>query len=56
MKKRFSATLDARVIHRPTKRLGQNFLVNQNVVQRILAAVNPHPEETIVEIGPGKAH
>lgn len=39
---------------RPTKRLGQNFLVDKRVVDRIVDAVNPQSEETIVEIGPGK--
>src|SRR5258707_9035083 len=38
----------------PSKRLGQNFLVNRGVVERIVAAVAPHGDETIVEIGPGQ--
>ena len=40
--------------HRPSKRFGQNFLVNQGVIQRIVAALDPRPDETIIEIGPGK--
>jgi len=39
---------------RPTKRLGQNFLVDKRIVDRIVDAVNPQSDETIVEIGPGK--
>ena len=36
------------------RRFGQNFLVDRNVVDRIIAAVQPQPDETIIEIGPGR--
>lgn len=36
------------------RRLGQNFLVDNNVVKRILDAVQPKRDETIIEIGPGR--
>jgi 16S rRNA (adenine1518-N6/adenine1519-N6)-dimethyltransferase len=36
------------------RRFGQNFLVDNHVVDRIIAAVNPQPAETIIEIGPGR--
>jgi 16S rRNA (adenine1518-N6/adenine1519-N6)-dimethyltransferase len=36
------------------RRFGQNFLVERNVVERIIEAVRPQPDETIVEIGPGR--
>jgi 16S rRNA (adenine1518-N6/adenine1519-N6)-dimethyltransferase len=36
------------------RRFGQNFLVDRNVVDRIIAAVNPQPSDTIIEIGPGR--
>lgn len=36
------------------KRLGQNFLVDSSVVDRIIQAVRPRLEETIIEIGPGR--
>ena len=36
------------------RRFGQNFLVDQNVAARIVGAVLPQPEETIIEIGPGR--
>jgi len=39
--------------HKPRKRFGQNFLVDESIVDRILAAVNPATEEHLVEIGPG---
>ena len=35
------------------RRFGQNFLVDRNAVERIIAAVSPHADETIIEIGPG---
>jgi len=38
----------------PSKQLGQNFLVNRGVVDRILNALAPRDDETIIEIGPGK--
>jgi 16S rRNA (adenine1518-N6/adenine1519-N6)-dimethyltransferase len=38
---------------RPSKRFGQNFLVDRGVVDRIIAAVSPRADETIVEIGAG---
>jgi 16S rRNA (adenine1518-N6/adenine1519-N6)-dimethyltransferase len=43
--------LDSR---RPSKSLGQNFLVNEGVVRRIVDALSPSPEDTIIEIGPGR--
>jgi 16S rRNA (adenine1518-N6/adenine1519-N6)-dimethyltransferase len=41
------------VTHRPRKRFGQHFLVDDGVTARIVAAVQPRPGETLVEIGPG---
>ncbi|WP_111641030.1 16S rRNA (adenine(1518)-N(6)/adenine(1519)-N(6))-dimethyltransferase RsmA [Marinimicrobium alkaliphilum] len=40
--------------HRARKRFGQNFLVDQNIVQRIVDAIHPGENDRIVEIGPGK--
>ena len=40
--------------HIPSKRLGQNFLTDKNIIRRIVAALAPSRDETIVEIGPGK--
>ena len=39
--------------HRPRKRFGQHFLKDFAIVQRIVTAIDPHPDEHIVEIGPG---
>ncbi len=38
----------------PKRRFGQNFLVDRAVADRIITAVSPRPDETIVEIGPGQ--
>jgi 16S rRNA (adenine1518-N6/adenine1519-N6)-dimethyltransferase len=39
--------------HRPRKRFGQHFLVDEHAIHRIVGAVNPQPGQHIVEIGPG---
>ena len=36
------------------KRFGQHFLVDESVIDRIVAAIDPRPGEAIVEIGPGR--
>ena len=38
---------------KPKKRLGQNFLVHQAVLDAIMRLVEPTPEDEILEIGPG---
>ena len=38
----------------PKKKWGQNFLRNRGAVERIVAAIEPQPGETILEIGPGE--
>ena len=40
-------------LRRPLKRLAQHFLRDPRTVQRIVEALNPRTDETIVEIGPG---
>ena len=39
---------------RPRKSLGQYFLVDNGILDRIIAAAQLTPEDTVVEIGPGK--
>ncbi|HEY3700020.1 MAG TPA: 16S rRNA (adenine(1518)-N(6)/adenine(1519)-N(6))-dimethyltransferase RsmA [Spongiibacteraceae bacterium] len=39
--------------HRARKRFGQNFLRDQNIIQRIVRAIHPRATETLLEIGPG---
>lgn len=40
--------------HTPRKRFGQNFLHDQNVIGKIVSAINPKPQDNLVEIGPGQ--
>ena len=40
--------------HQARKRFGQNFLVDDQIVNRILATISPKKSDNIVEIGPGK--
>lgn len=40
-------------MHRARKSLGQNFLIDPNSQRRIAAAVDPAPDDEILEIGPG---
>jgi 16S rRNA (adenine1518-N6/adenine1519-N6)-dimethyltransferase len=39
---------------RAKKSLGQNFLEDERVVERIVEALGPRADETIIEIGPGR--
>lgn len=38
---------------KPSKGLGQNFLVEPAALQRVVAAADIHPEDAVLEIGPG---
>ncbi len=38
---------------RPRKSLGQSFLVSQRIADALVAALEPTPQDTILEIGPG---
>ena len=40
--------------HQARKRFGQNFLVDANIIQRIVRAVSPRASDRLVEIGPGQ--
>lgn len=40
--------------HLARKRFGQNFLVDHQVIDKIIAAIAPKPEQNIIEIGPGR--
>ena len=40
--------------HLPKKRFGQNFLHDAGVLQQIIEAIAPAPEDRMIEIGPGK--
>lgn len=39
--------------HTARKRFGQNFLSDPDIIARIIEAIAPRPEQTIVEVGPG---
>lgn len=39
--------------HRPRKRFGQNFLKSPQVIQQIIHAIHPQPDDNLIEIGPG---
>ena len=39
--------------HQARKRFGQNFLHDPGVIERIVRSINPKPDQSIVEIGPG---
>ena len=39
--------------HQAKKRFGQNFLHNDAIISNIVDAINPEPNENLIEIGPG---
>lgn len=39
--------------HAARRRFGQNFLVDDNIIHAIVAAIAPRADDTVVEIGPG---
>jgi 16S rRNA (adenine1518-N6/adenine1519-N6)-dimethyltransferase len=39
--------------HLPRKRFGQHFLIDDDIIRAIIAAIRPRPGDTLVEIGPG---
>lgn len=41
------------MLHKPRKRFGQNFLVDQQAIADIITAISPQPNDHLVEIGPG---
>lgn len=41
------------LLHQARKRFGQNFLHDQQVIQRIVKAIQPREDDALVEIGPG---
>ena len=38
---------------RPTKQLGQNFVIDPNTIRRIVRAAGLRPDDVVVEVGPG---
>jgi 16S rRNA (adenine1518-N6/adenine1519-N6)-dimethyltransferase len=39
--------------HKAKKKFGQNFLVDEQIIADIIAAIRPGPEDNMVEVGPG---
>jgi len=39
--------------HQARKRFGQNFLIDNSIIDLIIQSINPQPDDTLVEIGPG---
>jgi len=39
--------------HIAKKRFGQNFLTDQSVINSLVEAISPQPDDLMVEIGPG---
>jgi len=39
---------------KPLKKFGQNYLVDKNIIRKIVEEINPQREELILEIGPGQ--
>lgn len=42
-----------KIQNKPKKRFGQNFLQDENILNKIVREINPQPDEAIIEIGPG---
>ncbi len=40
--------------HMARKRFGQNFLVDANIIAKIIDRIDPKPGQTLIEIGPGQ--
>ncbi len=40
--------------HKPRKRFGQNFLVDQQIINQIISTISPQKSDNVIEIGPGK--
>lgn len=51
-KKNIKALLKKYQIH-PSEQLGQNFLIDKNVVKKIIKAAELRPKDIVLEIGPG---
>lgn len=39
--------------HRARKRFGQNFLTDHSIIDKIVTAIRPAPDDRLIEIGPG---
>jgi 16S rRNA (adenine1518-N6/adenine1519-N6)-dimethyltransferase len=46
-------TLAKKLNIRPTKKLGQNFVIDGGTVRRIVRTAEPAPDDVVIEVGPG---
>jgi 16S rRNA (adenine1518-N6/adenine1519-N6)-dimethyltransferase len=42
-----------KIYNKQKKRFGQNFLQDENILNKIVKEINPQPDDLIIEIGPG---
>ncbi|WP_041191934.1 16S rRNA (adenine(1518)-N(6)/adenine(1519)-N(6))-dimethyltransferase RsmA [Candidatus Vesicomyidisocius calyptogenae] len=42
------------MIHKARKRFGQNFLIDNRIIDRIIATISPKRNDNLLEIGPGQ--
>ncbi len=54
MGKRSVSDDQASTLPDPSKRFGQHFLHDQRIIDRIIKHLGPRPDETLIEIGPGR--
>ncbi len=40
--------------HKARKRFGQHFLHDKNIIHKLIRSINPQPDDTLIEIGPGQ--
>ena len=52
-KKHFDPSKGIHQGHKARKRFGQNFLTDEDIIERIVRAIAPKPGDNILEIGPG---
>jgi 16S rRNA (adenine1518-N6/adenine1519-N6)-dimethyltransferase len=55
MPPKYTTPTDSSNGHIARKRFGQNFLNDNNIIAKIIHAINPVKEDSILEIGPGQA-
>lgn len=42
------------MLNKPLKRFGQNYLIDKNIINKIITEIDPQPDDTVIEIGPGR--
>jgi len=52
-KREIKGVLQKHGVYYPSKKLGQNFIVDRSAIKKFLKAANFNPKDTVLEIGPG---